>query len=287
MSKPITRSNPASWLARTMPTMPPAGPERDAVLAVKSARVGQPAVRLHELQVHVRHLAGHLVDVAAQDRRQVGVDHRGVAACDQFHHRADLVRYRYLREADFARDARRRRFMFGEPVAVHEDDGQRTQAPVEHRLQRSARGRFIDRAQHLAVGADPLVDLDDCGIQQLGQHDVAVEQARTVLVGDPQGVAEAARDGQRGRLAFALEQRVGRHRGAHLDRFDLRDRDRFAGAQPEQVADAGHRGVGVAFGVFRQQLVGRQRAIRPARDDVGKSAAAINPELPIHAISLL
>ena len=28
MSKPITRSKPASWLARTMPTMPPAGPDR-------------------------------------------------------------------------------------------------------------------------------------------------------------------------------------------------------------------------------------------------------------------
>ena len=28
MSKPITRSKPAAWLTRAMPTMPPAGPER-------------------------------------------------------------------------------------------------------------------------------------------------------------------------------------------------------------------------------------------------------------------
>ena len=62
-------------------------------------RIGQPARRLHEEQLHARHLAGHLLDVAAQDRRQVGIDHRGVAAADQLHQRADLVRHADLREA--------------------------------------------------------------------------------------------------------------------------------------------------------------------------------------------
>ncbi|CFN80986.1 Uncharacterised protein [Bordetella pertussis] len=35
MSKPITRSKPASSLVRTMPTIPPAGPDRMASLPRK------------------------------------------------------------------------------------------------------------------------------------------------------------------------------------------------------------------------------------------------------------
>jgi hypothetical protein len=80
MSKPMTRSKSASCAVRTMPTMPPAGPRQDGVLALEGVRVGEAAGRLHEEQPHARHLAGHLLDIAAQDRRQVGVDHRRVAA---------------------------------------------------------------------------------------------------------------------------------------------------------------------------------------------------------------
>ena len=50
MSKPMTLPKPAGCAVRAMPTMPPAGPERIAVLALEQARVGQPAVRLHEHQ---------------------------------------------------------------------------------------------------------------------------------------------------------------------------------------------------------------------------------------------
>src|SRR5437879_10222923 len=48
------------------------------------------------------------------------------------------------------------------------------------------------------------------------QHDLPVEEARAVLVGDAQRIAEAARNKQHGALALALEQRVGGDRGAHL-----------------------------------------------------------------------
>jgi hypothetical protein len=95
-------------------------------------------------------------------------------------------------------------------------------------------------------------------VQQLGQHDVAVEQARPVLVGDAQRVAEAARDGQHGRFALALQQRVGGDRGAHLDRFDQACGNGLARRQAQQVADAGDGGVAVLLRVLGQQLVGHE-----------------------------
>ncbi len=45
---------------------------------------------------------GDLLDIAAQDRRQIGVDHGGVAAAHQLDQRRDLVADRDLREADLA-----------------------------------------------------------------------------------------------------------------------------------------------------------------------------------------
>jgi hypothetical protein len=78
---------------------------QDGVLALEHMRVGQAARRLHEEQLHARHLAGDLLHVAAQDGREVGIDHGGVAAADELHHRAGFVRGADLREADFARDA--------------------------------------------------------------------------------------------------------------------------------------------------------------------------------------
>jgi hypothetical protein len=38
--------------------------------------------------------------------------------------------------------------------------------------------------------------------------------------------------------------------------------------------------VGIPLGVFRQQLVGQQRTVWAPGDDIGKRAAAIDPELP-------
>jgi hypothetical protein len=117
-------------------------------------------------------------------------------------------------------------------------------------------------------------------VQQLGQHDAAVEQARTRLVGDAQRVAEAPRGDEHGAVALALEQRVGGHRGAHLHAFRPLGRDRLAGRQAEQAPDALDRGVGVVLGVVGQQLERAQIALGRAADDVGEGAAAVDPELP-------
>jgi hypothetical protein len=125
----------------------------------------------------------------------------------------------------------------------------------------AAQMRFVQRLHHVALRADALLGLDHAAVQQLGQHDAPVEQARAVLVGDAQRVAKAARGDQQRGLALALQQRVGGHRGAHLHALDVLRRHRLAGQQSQQVADAGHRRVAVLLGVVAEQLVRDQPAV--------------------------
>ena len=80
--------------------------------------------------------------------------------------------------------------------------------------------------------------------------------------------------------AFALQQRVSRHRRAHLDAGHLGGRDRLAGCQSQQATDALHRRIGLLLGMLGQQLGGGQAAIGAAGHDVGEGAATVDPELP-------
>jgi hypothetical protein len=52
------------------------------------------------------------------------------------------------------------------------------------------------------------------------------------------------------------------------------------GGQSQQLADTVDRRIGIALGIFGQQLVRQQSAVRPPGDDVGERAAAIDPEFP-------
>ena len=185
-------------------------PGQDRVLALERTRVGESARRLHEEQLHARHLGRHLVDVATQDRRQVGIDDGGVAAAHQLHQRARPVRRAHLRETDLARDRRGRGLVLREAIAVHEHDRDAAQSAVECIPQLGAQAFDIERRQHLAVGGQAFVGLDHLRIEQLGQLDVPIEQPWPILVGDAQRVAEAARGHQQRLLALAFQQRVRR-----------------------------------------------------------------------------
>ncbi len=256
------------------------GPGQDGILALEVVGARQAAAALHELQVDAGHLAGHLLDIAAQDRRQVRVHDGRVAAGDQLHQRRHLVRDGHLRKADLAGQRGHGLLVRLVTIAVHEHDGQRARALAVHGLERTAGALQVEFAHHLAVRADALVYLHHFVVQRLGQHDIEIEQSRPVLVGNAQRIAEAARGHQRGGLALALQQRVGRHGSAHLDHFHLRRGDRLSGGQAQQVTNARDGGIAVLLRIFRQQLVGREGAVRPARDDVRESASPVDPELP-------
>ena len=99
----------AATAVRTMPTMPPAGPDRIASLPWNACASVRPPEDCMKYSRTPGICGCDLVDVAAQDRRQVGIDHRRVAAADELHQRADLVRDADLREAGLARQPLRRR----------------------------------------------------------------------------------------------------------------------------------------------------------------------------------
>ncbi len=187
---------------------------------------------------------------------------------------------RYLLVADLAREPGDPPFVLRVAVAVHERDGDRPVALGVCRFQIPAHALEIERREHLAPRADALLDFDHLRIQQLGQHDVLIEEARAVLVGDAQRVAKAARDDEQRALALALEQRVGRDRRAHLDDLDRLACNRRSGSYAEELADSLDRGVAVAPGVLGQELVRDDPAVGAAGDDVGERAAAVDPELP-------
>ena len=254
-------------------------PGQHRILAAEQRARGQPAIGLHEQHVRIRAQRGaQAIDIGAQDRREIGVGQRRIAAPDKFDERGDIMAGADLGEAHLGGDPRQRLFMRGMPVAVHQQDRDRTQPPVEGGLQRRARRRFVQGEAHRAVRAHPLVDLDDIGMERIGQADLPREQVGALLRADADGVAKAARHRQQHRLALAFQQGIGGDGGADAQRAG---RD-GTGADAGQAAHRFDRGVGIAFGVAGQQLGGVKLPIGVARDHIGESAAAIDPEMPGH-----
>ena len=262
----------------------------DGVLALEQPGRGQAARRHHEHEPRPA-LAGleresDLVDVAAQDRREVGVDDRRVAAPHELHERRDLVRHRHLREADGAGELGDLPFVIVVPVGVHEDDGAGADALVVGGPQLYARGVEIEGRQHRALRVDALSHFDDFAVEEFRLDDVAVEEARPRLVADLERVAEAFGDDEDGGVAGPFEQRVGRDRRAHLDGGDGVGRDRFPVGEVHQLAYAFDGGVGVGFRIVRQELVGDDRALGRTGHDIRERAPAVDPEVPFARLRL-
>ena len=133
---------------------------------------------------------------------------------------------------------------------MHEHDRDRAIARIAAFREGATYALLVERPDHVAVRAHALVDLDDLRIEKLREPDVAIEDARPVLVGDAQLVAETLRDEEHGALALALEERVGRDRGPHLHRLDLAAGNRCIRRETEELADAGDRGIAIALGVL-------------------------------------
>lgn len=162
---------------------------------------------------------GDVLDVAAQDGRQIGVDDGRVTARDEFHQGADLAGERDLREAGAGRQFTDGLLVGGVEVAVHADDGDGTDSVVVRLLEGPGEGVQVGGAQDGAVGGDAFVDLDDALVEQFGEFDLPGEDPWAVLIGDPQRVTEAAGDDEEGAFALALQEGVGGDGGAHTNGF--------------------------------------------------------------------
>ena len=260
--------------------MPPSRAGEDGVLALETAGVRQAAVGLHEQQADACQFGGDLIDIPPQDRGQIGVDHGGVAAAHQLHQRAHLVRHRDLAVADGARHRRHLLLMRRVAVAVHEYDSERAVALIVGGFEITAGALDVERREHLAVRTDALLHFHHLAVEQFGQDDLTRENLRPVLVGDPERVAKAPGDEQHGALARAFQQRIGGHGRAHMHRGNGFGRDRRPVRDTEHMPNAGERGVAVVVRIVREQFVRGDRAVRPACDNVGERAAAIDPEVP-------
>ena len=160
------------------------------------------------------------------------------------------MRCRHLREPDVARNGGHPAFVIGKAVGVHQHDGDGTQAGVEARLQALTHVGLIQRDEYVSVRRHALRHLLHPAVEQFGQHDVPVEQARAVLVADAQLVAEAARDEQRRGLAPALQQRIGRNGGPHPDHLDMPRGNGRAGRHAEKMAYSGQGRIVIAGRIF-------------------------------------
>ena len=225
------------------------GTGKDAVLAHESARFHQSAGGSEDLQSPAADRLAQPRDVGPQDRVQVGVDHRRVAAGNDLHQRRDLVGEADLREARLASQAADQRFMLRMGIGVQQADGQRLD-PLPSQRRQLVRGprRRPARASTLPVGGHPLVDFHHGGKQRFGLADRQFKQFRPVLVADPQDVAEAAGRDQ-GRLrSAAREQGIGAPRRAQAN---LHRRQRGPSADAQQAANALDDGF-----LVREQFIG-------------------------------
>ena len=163
---------------------------------------------------------GHLIDIAAQDRREVGVHHRGVAARHQAQQRADGMAGGDLGETGFAREVREALLVSGIFPGVHQHDGAGAMPSARASARMARACGFVERFDLGAVDADAAADLLDAFVEHRRQGDREVEQPRAGLVADAQRVGETAVDQQQGAVALALQQRVGGNGRAHLHRVD-------------------------------------------------------------------
>ena len=265
-------------------------PGEDRILSLKEGGIGEAAGGLHEKEPRCRivlaDLGRDMLDIAPQQRREIGIDDGRVAPCDEFDERTCAVACRNLREAQIACDLLRRFFMCGIAVAMHEADRNGADTLIITGLERIAKTVLVEGGQHLTLRAHALIHLSYTGIEKLGLFDFQPEEVRPGLVADCKRIAKAARCQKERAFSLALQQRIGRHGRAHLDRADAIAEEGRAGFDAEQVADALQGGIVVVLGIFGQELARNEAAIRCHTDDVREGAATVDPEVPAAGVRL-
>ena len=126
----------------------------DCVLALEERGIGEAPGGLHEEEPRFR-VAGadgarYAVDIAPQQRREIGVHYRRVAARNEFHERAHTMADRHLREADLAGEGGGFILMGGIAIAMHEANGDGADTFCEAVFKRTTRGLAVERGQHFS-----------------------------------------------------------------------------------------------------------------------------------------
>ena len=240
--------------------------------------MGQSAVGLHEAELAVgAKTVGDAVNIAAQDRREVGVDNSRTGAGHEPDQRGDLVAGRNLPKAGLAREGDQSALMRRVGPSVHQRDSNGVETVGAKRGQQGCCGRFIQRAKECSVGTNPLVNFDRAVVQHRRQNNMARKNIGPRLVADPKRIGEATRGQQDGPYALAFEQRVGCNRGAHSHLAD------GAALGSDDPADSLERRIVIVAGIDRQQLGYALPLVRAVGNNIRKGATAIDGEGPSSA----
>ena len=212
--------------------------------------LGQSTIRLHEEQPHAVQLTGDLIDVAAQNGRQIRIHHRGVAARNQTQQRRYDMARRDLREPGLACQCHQPPFMRWVFPCMHHHNGAGRNTLRTSRLQRLPRAIFVELFDLDAARIDAAANFRDGFVQHRGQLDGQIEQPRPRLVANAQNVGETAVHQQQRPFALALQQRVGRDCGAHLHAVDQSGGDRCVRCKSQYRPDPRDRRIPVSSGIF-------------------------------------
>ena len=121
------------------------GAGEDGVLALEARGVREAAGGLHEVEFRFAPEAGaDAVDVTSEDRGEIGIDHGGVAARDEFLERRDFVADAHLGEAEVAGDGGGAGLMRGIAVAVEEAERAGGEAARASGGEGVAEGGFVE-----------------------------------------------------------------------------------------------------------------------------------------------
>ena len=259
----------------------------DCILALKQIGCGETARRHHEHDARAGaldvQLIGYLRNIAAKNRRQIGIDDRGVATTDQLDQWRNFMADGDLLEAETARNASNFSLMCREFISMHERDGDGFVALFLQCSQYGFRLGGIERRFNRAVCLNAFVQFHDLFIKRFRLDDLGRKDVLALLIANAQRIAKTL-GGDKGQpLALALEKRIGRDRRSHANFADNSGGNRFAGPEAKMQANAVNGGILIGRRIFGENLACMELALRISPDDVRKRTAAVDPEVPYSA----
>jgi hypothetical protein len=257
------------------------GPREQGIGTAKALHVGQASRGLHETQARARQLALQRRHVRTQQRREVGVHSRRLAARQQPHLARNLVGGDDMGETHLERQVAKARLRLRVGVGVDQRDGRGLDSGGARLRERCPGARLVEGFDLLAVGADAPVDLHHPRVQRRRLADPELEQLRPLLGADLDQVAQAAIRHEHGRSPPAFEQRVGRQRGAEAHAAARKGCARWNRTGPLQYQSDAIDGCSVRG----EDLRGVERAVGRRADAIGEGAAAVDREPPESVVS--
>ena len=246
---------------------------------------GEAAVGLHDVELAGEAEGGEggleLGEEAADDRLHVGVGDDGAGPLVLAAPGRDVrgERNRHLpvsrRPAQALGEERPRRPLVGRVGVGVEQADRDALHPVGGEPLGDRRDRVgVERREHLAVGADPLVHLVDRAPRHEGARLVEPEVVGVEALRAPhdEHVAEAAGGDEGGAPALAFEDRVGRDGGRDQDLPDVGETERVRG---REAVDARQGRAGRVGGGAQGLREPRGAARLVAEDEVGEGAAGV------------